>query len=129
MTAEDVIREFWGAMGSNDFALAAERLSPDFEYFMPQSGEFFQGRAAFAAINTAYPAEGPWRFVVRRVVANGAEGVSDVVVTDGAITARAVTFHWVADGLITRQVEYWPDPYEAPAWRSEWVTVLGDDPF
>lgn len=124
-----LIHSFWEAMGSNDFAHASRWLAPSFEYFMPQTGEYLQGPAAFAALNTAYPAEGRWQFAVRSVVSAGAEAVSDVVVTDGTMEARALTFHTVQDGLICKQIEYWPDPYDAPEWRKPWVEIRQDYVF
>lgn len=123
MTTKEVIRAFWQAMATNDFDTASQHLSPDFEGYWPQSRELIVGRADFAAVNTAYPAAGLWRFDVQRVVADGNQGVSDVTITDGDIHARAVTFHWVDGGLITKQLEYWPDPYDAPNWRAGWVTI------
>ena len=58
-------------------------------------------------------------------------GLADTIteVTDGTVTARAVTFHSVENNLIRRQVEYWPDPYAPPQWRSQWVRVVDDFPF
>lgn len=124
-----VVEDFWAAMGTNDFDLAAGYLAADFEYFMPQTGEYLAGPTAFAALNKAYPAQGRWVFTVDRIIAAGAEVVSDVRVTDGSMTARAITFHSVAAGLIQRQVEYWPDDYPAPEWRKSLVRVLTDPPF
>ena len=124
-----IVRAFWAAMGTNDFVHAATHLHPDFEYYMPQSREYLRGRANFAALNIAYPADGVWRFDVRSVVAEGARVVSDVGVTDGTMQARAITFHEVEDGLIRRQVEFWPDPYPAPEWRAAWVEVVETPPF
>ena len=63
------------------------------------------------------------------VVAEDDMAVSDVSVTDGAIRARAVTFHWAKDGLIWRQKEFWPDPFPTQAWRAPWVTVPDTAPF
>jgi hypothetical protein len=34
---------------------------------------------------------------------------------------RAVSFFEVADGLVRRIVEYWPEPYDAPANRAHLV--------
>ncbi|MBB5514273.1 limonene-1,2-epoxide hydrolase [Rubricella aquisinus] len=123
MDAKEVVRAFWTAMASNDFVAASQHLSPDFEGIWPQSGEVITGRANFAAINTAYPASGLWRFTLKRIIADGVEVVTDVDVTDGTVRATAVTFHSVAGGLIRRQVEYWPDPFPAPPWRADWVSI------
>ena len=127
--AEQTIAGFWAAMGSNDFAHASAWLHPDFEYYMPQTGEYLRGRNRFAALNAAYPAAGRWVFTVHAIVAQGSEGVSDVMITDGVLRARAITFHQVQDGLILRQREYWPDDYPAPDWRAPWVEIVESAPF
>jgi len=71
-----------------------------------------------------YPAHGPWRFTVHRIVGSDSEAVSDVSVTDGVQSARAISFFTVAVGKITRLVEYWPEPYAAPANRAHLVEPL-----
>jgi len=122
MSTDALIRAFWDAMASNDFDAASQHLTEDFEGYWPQSRELITGRTAFAAVNTAYPAAGRWRFDVQQVVATGDRAVTDVAITDGQMHARAVTFHWVRAGRIAKQLEYWPDPYPAPDWRAPWVT-------
>lgn len=124
-----LIQGFWDAMATNDFEHASRWLAPDFEYYMPQTGEFLKGRQAFAALNAAYPAQGKWRFAVRSIVADGGEAVSDVAITDGVMRARAITFHTVVDNLIARQIEYWPDDYPAPEWRAKHVETRSTFPF
>ena len=123
-TRESVLA-FWKAMETNDFRAASLHLAPDFRLEWPQSGEAIEGRENFAALNAAYPAKGLWRFTVRRIVCEGDDADTDVAVTDGEVAATALTFHTVRDGLIARQVEYWPDPYDAPAWRAQWVARMG----
>lgn len=84
----------------------------------PQSGERFRGRDTWVAINEEYPAAGRWHFTVDRIVAGEQGVVSDV-------SARSVSFFELRDGRIRRRVEYWPDPFEAPAWRARLVQRLG----
>ncbi len=119
---KQVVAAFWAAMQTNDFRAAAALLDESYTLDWPQSGERISGRENFAAVNEQYPAAGPWRFTVHRLLADGPEVVSDVSVTDGAVQGRALTFSTVRDGLILRQVEFWPDPFEAPEWRREFVT-------
>ncbi|MEP5152194.1 nuclear transport factor 2 family protein [Planktotalea sp.] len=121
---QEVVQAFWEGMNSNDFVATARLLSNDFECRMPQSGEVIKGPQNFAAFNAAYPAKGPWRFTVNRCVSEGNTAVTDVSVTDGDLKATVITFHTVAKGLITRQVEYWPDPFPAQAWRAHLVSEL-----
>jgi len=128
MTRE-IIQSFWEAMGTNDFTKASVWLHPDFEYFMPQTNEYLTGRENFARFNTAYPTEGTWSFTIHSIVCGENDAVSDVLVSDGSMKARAVTFHEVNDGLISRQREFWPDNYPAPEWRSPWMKVVVRPPF
>lgn len=117
----DIVRRFWQIMGENDFELASQCLTEDFRLHWPQTGEVLEGRRNFAELNAAYPAEGLWRFDLRKIVADGMQVVTEVGVTDGARRDTAITFHTVREDLIAMQREFWPDPYDAPEWRSSWV--------
>lgn len=119
-----VVEQFWAAMNTNDFGTAAAWLHDGYQLDWPQSQECIRGRDNFSAVNEHYPSAGPWRFAIQRLVAGEDEVVTDVTVTDGVITARAITFSQVRDGKIVRQTEYWPDPYPAPAWRARWVEPI-----
>jgi ketosteroid isomerase-like protein len=123
-TAVRVVERFWQLMGSNDFHSVGEVLSDAFVLEWPQSGERIRGRDAFAAMNAEYPAHGPWRFAVNRIVGGDDAAVSDVFVTDGVQAARAITFFVVNDGKIDEIVEFWPEPFEAPANRRHVVEPI-----
>jgi limonene-1,2-epoxide hydrolase len=116
-----IIEQFWAAMQTNDFRAAAGLLHDEYVLEWPQSGERIRGRANFAAVNEHYPAAGRWNFIVHRLIAEGDEVVTEVSVTDGKIKGRAITFSTVQGGKILKQIEYWPDPFEAAVWRAPWV--------
>ena len=122
--SKKIVEGFWAAMQTNDFKAAGEFLHEDYVLEWPQSGERIRGRANFVAVNTHYPAHGRWEFTIHRIIAEGAEVVSDVSVTDGKITGRAITFSSVRDGKIVHQTEFWPDPFAPPAWRVGWVEKI-----
>lgn len=122
--AVDLAQTFWRLMASNDFASVAAVLAPDFVLEWPQSRERIRGAARFAQMNSEYPAHGPWRFTVHRLFGSDTEAVSEVTVTDGVQTARAVSLFTVLAGKITRLVEYWPEPYAAPANRAHLVETM-----
>ena len=124
MSPKEVVIAFWEAMQSNDFNKASECLSEDFKGLWPQSSELIVGRKNFAAINSNYPSHGLWEFDIHSVVCEGDTVVTDVSLTDGVQTARAINFHTVENDLIRKQVEFWPEDYPAPEWRSQWVTLM-----
>ena len=121
MTEKDIVLNFWNVMASNDFYAAAECLSPDCEVIWPLTKEVIRGRKNFAELNSAYPAEGKWTFAIERIVGEGDQVVTDVIVSDGVRSDRVITFHSIRDGLICKQVEYWPEDYAATDWRTQWV--------
>jgi ketosteroid isomerase-like protein len=116
-TAVEVAREYWRLMATNDFESVGAVLHDEFMLEWPQSNERIRGAEKFARMNQEYPANGPWKFTVNRLVGAESEAVSDVTVTDGVQAARAISFFTVAQGKVTRLVEFWPEPYAAPANR------------
>ncbi|MGV2840786.1 nuclear transport factor 2 family protein [Vibrio cyclitrophicus] len=124
MKPKQVVLGFWDAMRTNDFAKASEWLADDFQGHWPQSSELTTGRSNFTAINSEYPANGVWEFELNSIVCEGDTVVTDVSVTNSVLKDRVITFHTVVDGLIQKQTEFWPDPFEAPAWRSQWVQIV-----
>lgn len=112
--AEAVVREFWRRMAGNDFASVAGLLDAGFVMEWPQSGERIRGAERFVQMNSGYPAHGPWRFRINRLVAGPREVVTQVSVTDGVQSAEPVSFFTLQGRRIVRLVEYWPEPF-APA--------------
>ena len=123
-TAVDVARDFWALMQTNDFAAVADVLAPGFVLEWPQTKERIRGAERFVRMNAEYPAHGRWQFTVHRVVGGEREAVTDVSITDGVQHARAISFFEVADGRVQRVVEYWPEPYDAPANRAHLVETM-----
>ena len=93
---------------------------------MPQSGERITGRDNMRTMQEAYPAP-PTNFRLRRVV-----GARDVWVVEGSAewsgqiynVANIVEFR---DGKIIRETRYYAEPFDAPAWRAQWVEQMESD--
>jgi len=123
-TPIEVAREFWRLMATNDFRSVGAVLAPEFVLEWPQTKERIRGAERFARMNEEYPAHGAWKFTIHRIVGGESEAVSDVGVTDGVQTARAITFFSVAQGKIARIVEFWPEPQAAPENRAHLVETM-----
>jgi len=108
--AVEVAHEFWRLMATNDFHSVVAVLARDFTLEWPQTSERIRGAEHFVRMNQEYLAHGPWRFTINRLVGCESEAVSDVTVTDGVRSDRAITFFTVAHGKVTRLVEFWPEP-------------------
>ena len=121
---EAVVREFWRLMASNDFRSVEAVLSPKFVMDWPQSNECIRGPRNFARMNAEYPTTGRWTFVINRLVAQGDTVVTQVSISDGQQHAEPISFFTVEDGRIVHLLEYWPEPYPAPANRSHLVEPM-----
>ena len=122
--AIEIAAEFWQLMATNNFASVASVLAPEFVLEWPQSKERIRGAERFTRMNQEYPANGRWQFTVNRIVGSTSEAVSDVTVTDGIQTARAISFFTVAQGKISRIVEFWPEPYAAATNRAHLTEAM-----
>lgn len=120
-TSHQLVEQFWQTMKANDWRAVGALLHDDYQLTYPQSGERIRGRDNFIALNATYPAAGIWRFTVHRLIADETGAATDVTVTDGASTFRAVSFFEVRDDLIWCMTEFWPEPFEAPAERAQWI--------
>jgi hypothetical protein len=116
-SAESVVREFWRLMASNDFHSVKRVLAPGFVMEWPQTNERIRGPENFARVNAEYPTTGRWQFSINRLVTSPSEVVTQVSISDGKQSAEAVSFFTVEGGVITRLVEYWPEPYAPPQNR------------
>jgi ketosteroid isomerase-like protein len=123
-TSIDIVHEFWRLMASNDFESVGAMLADNYVLDWPQSNERIRGKERFAKVNSEYPANGKWVFTVHRIFGNESEVVSEVSVTDGVQNAKAISFFTVVGGKITRQVEYWPEPYAPAANRKHLVETI-----
>ena len=126
--ATDIVSEFWRLMATNDFHAVSAVLSPDFVLEWPQSRERIRGPGNFAKMNAEYPAHAKWLFRIERLVGDQSQAVSDVSVTDGRQVGRAISFFTVAEGKITKLVEFWPEPFEAPPARAHLVERMAAEP-
>ncbi len=124
VAAVEVVREFWRLMATNEFQSVGAVLAQGFVLEWPQSKERIRGAERFARMNQEYPSHGSWHFTVNHIVGADSEAVSDVTVTDGVQTARAISFFYVSEGKVTRLVEFWPEPYAAPAIRAHLVEAM-----
>ena len=113
------------------------RLDPEEEYSvrhpedyvmeMPQSGERIRGRDKMREFQEAYP--NPPTIVPRRVAGSGdvwvIEARSDY--GDGQIYHLAMVVEF-RDGKVWRDTRYYAEPFEAPAWRAQWVEPIEEPP-
>lgn len=115
-TARARIEEHWRASESGDTDAEHEIYADDAILDYPQSGERFRGRPAIQAQRGGHPAER--HFTVLRIRGGGDLWVSECVITyDGAPT-YSVSVMEFAGGLVSRETQYFADPFPAPSSRA-----------
>jgi len=103
--------------------LVKEYATDDFVEEWPQSGERLTKAASMRMVET-YPAMSGTNptFTCKRILSGG-----DVIVVEGiidygdGIPVSFVGIGEVREGKVKRMTEYFVNPFEAPAWRADFV--------
>ena len=103
-----------------DPALEYEARHEDCIVEFPQSGERMT-RDGLRAMQEAYPG-GPPRIRLRRLMGAGDLWIGESVAeySDGKIY-HGVGIVEFRDGKMWRETRYFGEPFDAPAWRAQWV--------
>jgi len=88
-----------------------------------QSGEVIRVRQNLQALRSHHPGK-PSGFVVRRIVGEGNLWVTEYAIDYEGKSAFTVSIMEFRDGKVARETQYFADPFEAPAWRAQWVEGL-----
>jgi ketosteroid isomerase-like protein len=86
----------------------------------PQSGERILGRVNLQALRSHHPGK-PSGFKVMRIVGKGDFWVTEYIIIYQGRSAYTVSIMEFDNGKVGHETQYFADPFEAPAWRSQWV--------
>jgi len=121
---EDQIREalnsHWKASADADADAEHAIYADDAVCDYPQSGERILGRKNLQALRSHHPGK-PSGFNVRRIVGSGDLWITEYTITYQGKPAYTVSIMEFRDGKVVHETQYFADPFEAPAWRSQWV--------
>ena len=126
----EIAAAFERALQSGDFGemqkVAQEYAADDFVQEWPQSGERLTKESAIRLGESYSELSGTSpTFTYRRMIGGG-----DVFVVEGTIDyGDGVPVSYVGvgelrDGKVTKMTEYFANPFEAPAWRAEYVEKM-----
>jgi hypothetical protein len=86
----------------------------------PQSGERILGRNNLQALRSHHPGK-PSGFKVRRMLGKGDLWITEYTIDYQGRSAFTVSIMEFRDGKVVHETQYFADPFDAPAWRSQWV--------
>lgn len=110
------------AAAGRDEAVAMEIYSDDAVLEFPQGGERIRGKANILSFRTAYPAS--LDFDMRRTIGSGDIWVNEYTIRYDGKPSNVVGIMEFRDGKVFRETIYVGDPWDPPAWRSQWVELL-----
>ena len=121
---EEQIREalnaHWQASAAGDVNAEHDIYDDDAICDYPQSGERIFGRNNLQALRSHHPGK-PSGFEVKRILGKGDLWVTEYTIIYQGRSAYTVSIMEFRNGKVVHETQYFADPFEAPAWRSQWV--------
>jgi SnoaL-like domain len=114
------IDKHWSASAAGDQAAEHEIYHEDAVCEYPQSGEIIHGRRNLQALRSHHPGK-PSGFEIRQIVGEGNLWVTEYMITYEDKRTCTVSIMKFRDGKVSHETQYFADPFEAPAWRAQWV--------
>jgi hypothetical protein len=114
--------QHWAASDANDFETEHLIYQEDAVLDYPQSGERTSGRRNIQCQRASQPSAK--RFTVQRIIGSGDLWVTEFVLTYDGKPSYTVSIMEFRNGKVVHETQYFADPFEAPAWRSQWVEKI-----
>jgi hypothetical protein len=113
----------WAASDAGDFATEHDIYLEDAVLEYPQSGERIRGRANIQITRAKQPSKK--RFAVRRIIGHGAVWITEYILTYDDRPFYTVSIMEFSGDRVSRETQYFAEPFEASAWRAQWVERMG----
>jgi hypothetical protein len=112
--------QHWAASASGDLQTEHNIYHDNVLCDYPQSGEKIYGRRNLQALRGHHPGK-PSGFSVRRILGADDLWVTEYVINYEDKSLLTVSIMEFQDGKVIHETQYFAEPFEAPAWRSQWV--------
>jgi len=123
-TQEEQIRAalnaHWHASAVGDADAEHDIYADDAICDYPQSGERILGRNNLQALRSHHPGK-PSGFEVKRILGKGDLWITEYTIVYEGRPAFTVSIMEFRNGKVVHETQYFADPFEAPAWRKQWV--------
>lgn len=119
------IDRHWAASAAGDQTVEHDIYADDAICDYPQSRERIRGRKNLQALRSHHPGR-PSGFTIKRIVGTGNLWVTEYIIDYGTQIAHTVSIMEFRDGKVVHETQYFADPFDAPAWRAQWVERMND---
>jgi hypothetical protein len=113
----------WQASAAGDINAEHDIYDDDVICDYPQSGERIFGRNNLQTLRGHHPGK-PSGFRVRRILGKGDTWITEYTINYQEKPAYTVSIMEFREGKVIHETQYFADPFEAPAWRSQWVEPI-----
>jgi hypothetical protein len=114
----------WAASASGDQEAEHDIYVDDSICDYPQSAERIVGRRNLQALRSHHPGK-PSGFEIKRIVGSGELWITEYLISYlGGAKLYTVSIMEFKDGKVVHETQYFGDPFEPPAWRSQWVELM-----
>ncbi len=113
----------WQASAAGDINAEHDIYDDDVICDYPQSGERIFGRNNLQALRGHHPGR-PSGFRIRRILGKGDTWVTEYTINYQEQQAYTVSIMEFREDKVIHETQYFADPFEAPAWRSQWVEPI-----
>lgn len=111
--------QHWAASDVNDFDTEHAIYHENAVLEYPQSGERIRGRDNIKITRAKQPSEK--RFTVRRIIGSGDLWITEYILSYDGRPAFTVSIMEFDGTKVARETQYFADPFDAAAWRAQWV--------
>jgi ketosteroid isomerase-like protein len=112
----------WAASDVNDFETEHSIYHEDAVLEYPQSGERFRGRCNIQNNRAKQPSKK--RFAVRRIIGGGDLWITEYILSYDGKPSYTVSIMEFSGDKVTRETQYFADPFEAGASRAQWAEPM-----
>jgi hypothetical protein len=119
----EALIQHWRASAAGDANAEHDIYDADAICDYPQSGERILGRKNLQALRTHHP-DKPSGFQVRRIFGSGDLWVTEYTINYLSRATHTVSIMEFRDAKVVHETQYFADPFQAPAWRSQWVQLI-----
>jgi hypothetical protein len=111
--------QHWAASDANDFVTEHLIYREDAVLEYPQSGELTRGRSNIQGQRASQPNKK--RFTIRRIIGSSDLWVTEFILTYDGKPSYTVSIMEFRGVKVVREIQYFADPFPAPAFRAQWV--------
>jgi hypothetical protein len=112
--------QHWAASASGDLEAEHDIYDDNVVCEYPQSREKIRGRRNLQALRGHHPGK-PAGFAIRRIIGTGNLWVTEYEINYGDKVYQTVSIMEFKNDKVIHEVQYFAEPFDAPAWRAQWV--------